>query len=320
MPRNGSGVYSKPAGTTAVPNSTIESAKFNQVVDDIAQDLNFARPVSAGGTGGSTAAAARTNLSLYSKSEIDNFLSPLKSAAAGYMSPNYNLTNSSSDPSNSLSFPAGVVASEVSSPILMTSNNVLVSVTAAFGTGTGGRFDSAVSDGWWHCFVISDGTTVAAGYSKSLNPTGQPNYPSGYTYYRRIGSWPRVSGAWASITQSGDTFAYNSAITDRTSPSARPYGAITLSVPRDVPVKPMFYVQQQQGSAGNIQTTFGSRYGDSSTAIVTVASGEVGNFISRGAFETDTLAQINFGILVFSGTLTSHVLVTTGWIDARGRV
>ncbi|MCZ7488547.1 hypothetical protein [Rhizobium rhizogenes] len=69
MPRNGSGIYSKPSGTTAVPNTTIESAKFNQVIDDLVQDANAARPVSAGGTGGATAADARTNLNVYGKSE-----------------------------------------------------------------------------------------------------------------------------------------------------------------------------------------------------------------------------------------------------------
>ncbi|EHH07560.1 hypothetical protein ATCR1_06826 [Agrobacterium tumefaciens CCNWGS0286] len=67
MPRNGSGVYSKPAGTTAVPNTTIESAKFNQVVDDIAQDLNFPRPITAGGTGAESVAAAQAALSLDNK-------------------------------------------------------------------------------------------------------------------------------------------------------------------------------------------------------------------------------------------------------------
>jgi hypothetical protein len=51
MPRNGLGVMAKPAGTTAVPNTTVESAKFNSVVDDIIDDLNAARPVTAGGTG-----------------------------------------------------------------------------------------------------------------------------------------------------------------------------------------------------------------------------------------------------------------------------
>jgi hypothetical protein len=64
MPRNGSGVYSKPAGTTAVPNTTIESAKFNQVVDDLVQDANFARPITAGGTGAESVPGAQAALSL----------------------------------------------------------------------------------------------------------------------------------------------------------------------------------------------------------------------------------------------------------------
>jgi hypothetical protein len=62
MPRNGSNVYSKPAGTTAVSGATIESADFNAVIDDIATDLNTPRPVSSGGTGAANAADAQTNL------------------------------------------------------------------------------------------------------------------------------------------------------------------------------------------------------------------------------------------------------------------
>ena len=34
MPRNGSGVYGPPAGTTATPNTPIESAKYNAYVAD----------------------------------------------------------------------------------------------------------------------------------------------------------------------------------------------------------------------------------------------------------------------------------------------
>lgn len=69
MPRNGSGVYSKPAGTTAVANTTIQSATFNGAVDDLAADANTYRPVVAGGTGASNAADARTNLGL---GNVDN--------------------------------------------------------------------------------------------------------------------------------------------------------------------------------------------------------------------------------------------------------
>jgi len=39
MPRNGSGVYGSPAGTAAVPNTTIESADYNAVVADMALAL-----------------------------------------------------------------------------------------------------------------------------------------------------------------------------------------------------------------------------------------------------------------------------------------
>lgn len=61
MPRSG-GIYSKPSGTTAVFGQTIQSSKFNELVDDIVTDLNTARPISAGGTGATTAATARTAL------------------------------------------------------------------------------------------------------------------------------------------------------------------------------------------------------------------------------------------------------------------
>lgn len=60
MPRDGSNVYSPPAGTTATSGTTIESAKYNAFVADITSDLNAARPVSVGGTGVSTVSAAQT--------------------------------------------------------------------------------------------------------------------------------------------------------------------------------------------------------------------------------------------------------------------
>jgi len=67
MPRNGSGIYSKPADTTAQPNTTIESAKYNQTIDDLVADANTPRPIVAGGHGAASVAGAQTNLSVDNK-------------------------------------------------------------------------------------------------------------------------------------------------------------------------------------------------------------------------------------------------------------
>ena len=58
MPRDGSGTFTAPAGTTATSGTTIESAKYNAFVNDLVTDGNTARPIVAGGTGATTAGAA----------------------------------------------------------------------------------------------------------------------------------------------------------------------------------------------------------------------------------------------------------------------
>lgn len=64
MARDGSGTYSLAANTLAVSGDAISSTKFNSLVQDLEADANVDRPIAAGGTGASTAAAARTNLGL----------------------------------------------------------------------------------------------------------------------------------------------------------------------------------------------------------------------------------------------------------------
>lgn len=60
MPRNGSGVYSTPAGTTPTNGDDIDAVPFNLLISDISADLNAPRPIASGGTGASSAATART--------------------------------------------------------------------------------------------------------------------------------------------------------------------------------------------------------------------------------------------------------------------
>lgn len=62
MGRNGSGVYSLPSGSTVTNGDTSDATDLNTPLSDLETDANTARPVVAGGTGASTAKAARTNL------------------------------------------------------------------------------------------------------------------------------------------------------------------------------------------------------------------------------------------------------------------
>jgi hypothetical protein len=65
MPRNLSGVYSLPAGSIVVDGvDDIQASQHNTPLQDIASDMNTARPIVAGGTGAATAADARANLDL----------------------------------------------------------------------------------------------------------------------------------------------------------------------------------------------------------------------------------------------------------------
>lgn len=64
MARNGAGVYSLPAGSTVTNGDTSDATDINTPLADLETDMNTPRPVVAGGTGASSAAAALVNLGL----------------------------------------------------------------------------------------------------------------------------------------------------------------------------------------------------------------------------------------------------------------
>jgi len=81
MPRDGSGIYTTPAGTTAVPDTTIESTKYNNNVADVAADLNAPRPIIAGGTGANNAVDAANNLGVVTGKGAQTFTEAEKAVA-----------------------------------------------------------------------------------------------------------------------------------------------------------------------------------------------------------------------------------------------
>jgi hypothetical protein len=80
VPRNGSGVFSRLAGTTAVSGATIASAPYNNVIDDLVADANVPRPIVAGGTAATTAAGALANLGLTATATELNYVDGVTSA------------------------------------------------------------------------------------------------------------------------------------------------------------------------------------------------------------------------------------------------
>lgn len=69
MPRTG-GIYSAPAGTKGIPNTTVASTPYNSFIDDLVADANAARPITAGGTGATNATDARSNLGALASGDL----------------------------------------------------------------------------------------------------------------------------------------------------------------------------------------------------------------------------------------------------------
>ena len=81
MSRNGSGIFSLPGGSAIANGDTSDATDINTPLNDIAADLNIARPIVAGGTGATSATAARTGLGVVIGTNVQAYNANLSSLA-----------------------------------------------------------------------------------------------------------------------------------------------------------------------------------------------------------------------------------------------
>ena len=329
MPRNGSGVYSKPAGTTAVADTLIESAKYNQTIDDLVADANEARPITAGGTGATSKSGATTALEAvsYGASQTltaaqqtqarSNVSAPLKGHIYGLT-----LSNNVTDPTNDIDIAAGEAASTEANPVLMVLSSAItkrLDAAWAVGSGNGGLDTGAIANGTYHVWLIrrSDTGVVDALFSASAT---SPTMPTNYDQKAYL--WPiiRSGGTILGFKQVGNAFTLDVGVTERSSTAAFAEALFTLTaVPTGVAVSPMLMYRHVQGTVGNV-TAFvasASKTLDAADQVAYTAAAGEGHTARVDNTFTNTSAQVKLAVTISSGTLAAGMLVTRGWVYPR---
>jgi hypothetical protein len=248
-----------------------------------------------------------------------------KTFGDSFYGPSFGLTlsNNTSDATNDIDVAAGARWDVGRAARMLLSAGVTRQLDVAFGSGNGGRFDTAIANGTWHVFLISNGTLVNVGFSQSLNPTGTANYPSGYTLYRRIGIILRESGTIIPFQQTLAEFLRKATVLDVsiTHSTTLPV-TTTLSVPVGVKVEALMNVSCAGDYAGNFGAVYLSSLdvndeAPSSTAAPLVSAGTAASSSAASGnpvrVRTNTSAQIRRRTSSAASATTR--IATLGWID-----
>lgn len=192
--------------------------------------------------------------------------------------------------------------------------------TWVVGTGNGGLDTGTIaSSTWYHVFAISNGSNSDILVSTSVT---SPTLPSGYTYFRRIGSVKTDGSSHIlAFLQVGDIFYWGSPVTDRSSTSAVSSALLAFSVPSGVSVAPLvqsnLYI-----SSGDLGNSIGNASAGSANIAYQHCAGTniTNNIVSLLTYWTNNSSQLYFACIINSGTIVINSLITYGWVDIRGKL
>ena len=234
------------------------------------------------------------------------------------------LSNNASDATNDIDFAAGVCVDSTNSVFIRCAAlTKRLDATFTAGNNGGGLDTGSPSNVTYHCFAIRKDADGSGDFLFSASATA-PTMPSGYTYFRRIGSILRESAAIVAFSQDGDEFLRAmkndvSAANPGTSAVSR-----TLSVPTGIKVRAIMSVGLANGTPANVTGLISSLdVADSAPGVGTANFGNnpvtglttMGQVVCR----TNTSGQVRSRLSASDASVTLSI-GTHGWIDARGRL
>ncbi len=237
------------------------------------------------------------------------------------------LSNDGTSPQTVLDIAAGQAVNSTNAAYLsLTSAWTKSTASWVQGTANGGLDTGTIAaTTWYHVFVIGQAGGAGADVLFSLSPSA-PTLPTGYTLFRRIGSFLTDGSAHIlAFTQDGDYFRWSASVldVDTTNPGTSAVTAL-LTVPTGVNVQALLDVQRTDSAASGyvyVSDLSATDEAPSSTAAplgsmgnAVAGSQAVGNLIVR----TNTSAQVRYRCQSADSNTVIRI-ATLGWWDRRGR-
>lgn len=300
-------------GTSALANSAVTYAKIqNETADTL-----------LGNPTGSSAAPSEITLGAglaFSGTTLKATLSPP-------LVPNFisGLTMSTAGSSGTMSIAAGV-ANDTTNATLMSLASAINKTTASWvvGTNNGGLDTGSIANGtWYHFYEIERLDTGVVDVIFSLSASA-PSLPANYTIYRRIGSAKTDGSAhWLKFFQFGDEFIWDAVITEFTSDAitTTPKTYTLVGVPSGLTTitANMRLVVANSATAAAIALWYAGASnqatGSQNFALTSPSSGVLG----AGSLSVRMDSTPKFAAVAGAAANNSLNIVTTGWIDNRGR-